>query len=277
MEFSFLLIVKLFLSFTLFSGAAEGHAEIAEISQQVNPSAFPTGHYIDFSGDIGGTTAIHASLFVFADHTVKGSYFYDYRGQEDQGKKPFYRMNLEGVIDEDGKVDLKETDLGGRHLGQFVGQFGTDEGAELSFTGTHHDLFGGEDRNFYLAGDVQEGLTEYDNRYAISGTQLHDNEVEFFAHRVQTTLLNRDAEQFMKMVEFPVRWVTGPGKAKKIKNEAQLREKFSDIFNEAARETLLNATYYMLSADMEGICLAGLVYFRPNKKKGLSIYKLVQS
>lgn len=275
MEFSLLWSLKIVFSLTLSAFTPPSQeAFFADSDLQVEMD-IPTGQYIDFSGDIGGTVPIQASLYIFEDHSVKGSYFYDYRGQEDQAKKPFYRMNLEGVV-KDGKVDLEESDMGGRHLGQFVGQFGTDEGAELSFTGTHHDLFGGEDQNFYLSGNVQTEKVAYDSRYAQCGTQLHDNEVEFFAHRVQTTLLQRNSEQFIKMVNFPLLLQSGSKKAKKIKSEAQLRERFSEIFNKEAREILLNSTYYMLSTNDEGIDLGGIIFIRPNKNKGLSIYKIKQ-
>lgn len=256
MEFSLLLAIKVLFAFTL-------------------QSDIPTGKYIDFSGDIGGATAIQASLFVFPDNTIKGAYFYDQRGQTDQAKKPFYRMNLEGQIKE-GIVDLKESDLGGRHLGQFVGQFGTDEGAELSFTGTHHDLFGGKDQNFYLSGNVQAEGSEYDHRYAKCGTQLHDNEVEFFAHLLKTTLLKKKAEPFLKMVSYPLLLQSNSGKKKKIKNEAQLRERFAEIFNSNAHNTLLNSPHYMMSVDKEGIVLADFIHLRPNENKGLSVYMIVQ-
>lgn len=256
MEFSLLLAIKVLFAFTL-------------------QSDIPTGQYIDFSGDIGGTTAIQASLFIFPDHTVKGAYFYDLRGQADQAKRPFYRMNLEGQV-KDGKFDLKESDMGGRHLGQFVGQFGTDEGAELSFSGTHHDLFGGKDRNFYLSGNVQSGDTEYDHRYAPAETQLHDNEVEFFAHLLQTTLLKKKAEPFLKMVSYPLLLQSNSGKKKKIKNETQLRERFAEIFNGNAHNLLLNASHSAMPVTDEGIVLAGFIYLRPNEKRGLSVYKIAQ-
>lgn len=270
MEFSLVLAFKYLLAVSLFSGNPLSQAP--SLHPLTDP---PTGQYIDFSGDIGGTTLVQASLYLFSDGTVKGGYFYDWRGQEDQVRKPFYRMNLAGTFKE-GKIDLQETDLGGRHLGQFVGQFGTDEGAEWSLTGVHHDLFGGKDQNFYLSGDIQEAGCDYNERYAISGTQLHDHEVEYFAHRVQTTVLQRNSESFMTMVEFPLLLQSASGKSKKIKNEAQLRERFPDIFNPDAHQLLLNAPHYMMPVDEDGIVLGEVLHLRPNKRKGLSVYKITQ-
>ena len=265
MEYPLLFALKCFLSLTLFTGPSATTTQLEEGGK---------AKYIDLHGDIGGDIKVLATLCLFPDSSIQGQYYYDQRGEQNEHQKPFYRLMLFGKV-HNGEVDLREMDPGGRQLGQFIGHFGSDEMEEMSFTGTHHDLFSGKDLNFYFSGGVFSESMAYEQRYAESGTQLNDHEVDFFAHRIRNLVLSRNSESLIKAVQFPLLIEDAKGKTRKIKKAEQLREEFADIFTPETMAALTKCQYTMLPCDKNGIRLGGVILLQPNESKGLSVVRIM--
>ncbi|TGE38832.1 hypothetical protein E4K67_04975 [Desulfosporosinus fructosivorans] len=176
---------------------------------------------------------------------VVGTYFYEKQREE---------IKLKGKAGEKDII-LFEYNGTGVNTGVFQGKFVTVDIIE----GTWVNPVSKQSYPFTLSLQSNLPEVEYGKRYSVALNTKNDQDVENFAGRIQSYLVNENKEQLAEQVVYPIT-VKIDDKVTKIQNNADFIKNYDQIFYPKYRQVITNAYTKYLFANWQGIMLGEGIY-----------------
>lgn len=221
-------------------------------------TALPEGYYFDFRGSIDEQYPFAMTLYRAANNQIRGAYYYE---------KYEKRIELAGIIKDNGDVVLAETNAEGEKNGEFRGKVDQD-GDNWTFKGKWRNTGGSKKLNFSAKGfkGVQFPM-EYGHRYEASGTGLHDAQVENFAYDFKKAILIGEIDRIWDLSggEFRVNGMVDgkPEAVLWIKSREDFENAYDDVFSPDVIQRLREAEPFMLFARDQGIMMGnGVIWLK---------------
>lgn len=204
-------------------------------------SLFEKGYY-DYQGTINNIP-IQMSIYPL-DKDIVGTYFYEKQRKE---------IKLRGKAG--GKdIILYEYDKTGKNTGVFQGKMNTVD----KIIGTWISADGKRSLPFSLSLKSNIPGANYGKRYAVA-VNKSDQDVENFASKIQSYIINDNKEQLAKEVQYPIN-VKINGKVTKIQNSTDFIKNYDQIFNLSYKNAISNAFTKYLFVNWQGIMFGEGLY-----------------
>ena len=204
-------------------------------------SLFEKGYY-DYQGTINNIP-IQMSIYPL-DKDIVGTYFYEKQRKE---------IKLRGKAG--GKdIILYEYDKTGKNTGVFQGKMNTVD----KIIGTWISADGKRSLPFSLSLKSNIPGANYGKRYAVA-VNKSDQDVENFASKIQSYIINDNKEQLAKEVQYPIN-VKINGKVTKIQNSTDFIKNYDQIFNLSSKNAISNAFTKYLFVNWQGIMFGEGLY-----------------
>lgn len=202
----------------------------------MSKSKFENGYY-DYQGTINNNLLIQMSIYPLPDEIV-GSYFYEKQGKE---------IKLKGKADEKDII-LYEYDESGNNAGIFKGTMDTVD----KIQGTWISGDGKISYPFSLSLKSIIPGSEYGKRYAVAVGKISDEDVEKFAGKIQSYIMNNNKEKLAEKISYPIN-VKINGKTVKIQNKDEFIKNYNLIFNPNYKQAMTNAFTKYMFANYKGV------------------------
>ena len=204
-------------------------------------SLFEKGYY-DYQGTINNIP-IQMSIYPL-DKDIVGTYFYEKQRKD---------IKLRGKAG--GKdIILYEYDKTGKNTGVFQGKMNTVD----KIIGTWISADGKRSLPFSLSLKSNIPGANYGKRYAVA-VNKSDQDVENFASKIQSYIINDNKEQLAKEVQYPIN-VKINGKVTKIQNSTDFIKNYDQIFNLSSKNAISNAFTKYLFVNWQGIMFGEGLY-----------------
>lgn len=202
----------------------------------MSKSKFEKGYY-DYQGTINNNLLIQMSIYPLPDEIV-GSYFYEKQGKE---------IKLKGKADEKDII-LYEYDESGKNTGIFKGTIDTVDKIEGNW------ISGDGKISYPFSLSLKSILpgSEYGKRYAVAVGKISDEDVEKFASKIQSYIINNNKEKLAGEISYPIN-VKINDKTIKIQNKAEFIKNYDLIFNSKYKQAMTNAFTKYMFANYKGV------------------------
>ncbi|MBE6069528.1 MAG: hypothetical protein E7211_17840 [Clostridium lundense] len=202
----------------------------------MSKSKFEKGYY-DYQGTINNNLLIQMSIYPLPDEIV-GSYFYEKQGKE---------IKLKGKADEK-YIILYEYDESGKNTGIFKGTMDTVDKIQGTW------ISGDGKINYPFSLSLKSILpgSEYGKRYAVAVGEISDEDVEKFANKIQSYIINNNKEKLAGEISYPIN-VKINDKTTKIQNKAEFFKNYDLIFNSKYKQVMTNAFVKYMFANYKGV------------------------
>lgn len=206
-------------------------------------SQFEIGYH-DYQGTINNKLPIHMSIYPLKKNMV-GTYFYDKQRKE---------IKLAGKAGEKNII-LYEYDVAGKNTGIFKGTMNTVDKIE----GTWISADGKKSYPFTLSLKSIITGAEYGKRYQAALNIKSDEDVENFASKIQTLVVNDNKEELAQKIKYPI-YAKINGKSTKIQNKDDFIKNYSQIFNSNYKQVISNAFTKYMFVNWQGIMFGEGLY-----------------
>ncbi|WP_052085594.1 hypothetical protein [Clostridium sp. HMP27] len=205
-------------------------------SLDMSKSKFEKGYY-DYQGTINNNLLIEMSIYPLSNEIV-GSYFYNKQGKE---------IKLKGKADEK-EIILYEYDKSGKNTGIFKGTMDTVDKIQGTW------ISGDGKINYPFSLSLKSILpgSEYGKRYAVAVGEISDKDVEKFASKIQSYIINDNKEKLAGEINYPIN-VKINDKTRKIQNKAEFIKNYDFIFNSKYKQVMTNAFSKYMFANYKGV------------------------
>lgn len=199
-------------------------------------SPFEKGYY-DYQGTISNNMPIYMTVYPLGKDLV-GSYFYESQRKE---------INLKGKAGEK-EIILYEYDETGKKTGVFKGTMSTVDKIE----GTWSRADNKKSYPFTLSLVSILPGAEYGKRYAGAINAASDQDVEEFARKIQSYVLNENKEQLSKEIKYPIT-VKIDDKATTIQSKDEFIKNYDKIFHSKYKQAITSAITEYMFVNWQGV------------------------
>ena len=202
----------------------------------ITKSLFEKGYY-DYEGAINNNIKIQMSIYK-QDKEIVGTYFYEKQRKE---------IKLKGKSDEKD-ITLYEYDAAGKNMGIFMGTMKTVDKIEGKWISADHKT----SYPFTLTLKSNIVADVYGKRYAVALNTKSDKDVEEFADKIQSYIINGDKQQLANQIQYPINAKLN-GKVVKIQNKDYFIKNYDLIFYPKYKAAITNSFTKYLFVNYKGI------------------------
>jgi hypothetical protein len=199
-------------------------------------SPFEKGYY-DYQGTIGNNMAIQATVYPLGQEIV-GSYYYESQKKE---------MKLKGKAG-DSDLALYEYDASGKNTGIFKGTVKSVDKIEGTWISPDNKF----SYPFSLTLKSIIPGAEYGKRYEVAVGSISDQEVENYASKIQSYIINDNKEQLSSEINYPIK-VKINDKLTTIQDKESFIKNYNLIFHARYKQDMINASNKYMFAKVSGI------------------------
>jgi hypothetical protein len=199
-------------------------------------SPFEKGYY-DYQGTIGNNISIQATIYPLGQEIV-GSYYYESQRKE---------MKLKGKAG-DSDLVLYEYDASGKNTGIFKGTVKSVDKIEGTWVSSDNKF----SYPFSLTLKSIIPGAEYGKRYEVAVGSISDQEVENYASRIQSYIINDNKEQLSSEINYPIK-VKINNKLTTIQDKESFIRNYDLIFHSKYKQDMTNASNKYMFAKASGI------------------------
>lgn len=199
-------------------------------------SPFEKGYY-DYHGTIGNKMSIQVSLYPLGGEIV-GSYYYESQRKE---------MKLKGKAG-GGDLLLYEYDASGKNTGIFKGTVKSVDKIEGTWISPDNKF----SYPFSLTLSSIIPGAEYGKRYEVAVGSISDQEVENYAGKIQSYIINNNKEQLSNEINYPIK-VKINDKLTTIQDKESFIRNYDLIFHPKYKQDMINASNKYMFAKASGI------------------------
>ncbi|MCB2360971.1 hypothetical protein [Clostridium estertheticum] len=205
-------------------------------NMDITKSLFKKGYY-DYEGTINNNIKIQMSIYK-QNKEIVGTYFYEKQKKE---------IKLKGKSDEKDII-LYEYDATGKNTGIFTGIMKTVDKIEGKWVSADNKT----SYPFSLTLKSNIAADVYGKRYAIALNTKKDKDVEEFADKIQSYVVNGDKQLLAEQIKYPIN-VKINGKIEKIQNKDYFIKNYDLIFYPKYKASISNSFTKNLFVNYQGI------------------------
>ena len=205
-------------------------------NMDITKSLFKKGYY-DYSGNINNNIKIEMSIYK-QDKDIVGTYFYENQRKE---------IKLKGKSDEKDII-LYEYDAAGKNTGIFIGTMETVDKIEGKWVSADNKT----SYPFTLTLKSNIAADVYGKRYAVALNTKSDKDVEEFADKIQSYVVNGDKQRLAEQIKYPINAKVN-GKVVKIENKDYFIRNYNQIFYPKYKDVISNSYAKYLFVNYQGI------------------------
>ncbi|HEY8892583.1 MAG TPA: lipoprotein [Clostridium sp.] len=205
-------------------------------NMDISKSLFKKGYY-DYNGTINNNIKIQMSIYK-QDREIVGTYFYEKQGKE---------IKLKGKSDEKDII-LYEYDAAGKNTGIFMGTMKTVDKIEGKWVSADNKT----SYPFTLTLKSNIVADVYGKRYAVALNTKSDKDVEDFARKIQSYVVNGDKQQLAEQIKYPINAKIN-GKVVNIQSKEYFIKNYDQIFYPNYKIAISNSFTKNLFVNYQGI------------------------
>ncbi|MBU3176539.1 hypothetical protein KPL47_09145 [Clostridium estertheticum] len=205
-------------------------------NMDITKSLFKKGYY-DYEGTINNNIKIQMSIYK-QNKEIVGTYFYEKQKKE---------IKLKGKSDEKDII-LYEYDATGKNTGIFTGTMKTVDKIEGKWVSSDNKT----SYPFTLTLKSNIAADVYGKRYAVALNTKKDKDVEEFADKIQSYVVNGDKQGLAEQIKYPVNAKIN-GKVEKIQNKDYFIKNYDLIFYPKYKASISNSFTKNLFVNYQGI------------------------
>ncbi|MBU3101122.1 MULTISPECIES: hypothetical protein [Clostridium] len=205
-------------------------------NMDITKSMFKKGYY-DYEGTIKNNIKIQMSIYK-QNKEIVGTYFYEKQKKE---------IKLKGKSDEKDII-LYEYDAKGKNTGIFTGTMKTVDKIEGKWVSADNK----SSYPFTLTLKSNIASDVYGKRYAVALNTKKDKDVEEFARKIQSYVVNGDKQGLAEQIKYPINAKIN-GKVVKIQNKDYFIKNYDLIFYPKYKASISNSFTKNLFVNYQGI------------------------
>ncbi|MBW9151486.1 hypothetical protein [Clostridium estertheticum] len=205
-------------------------------NMDITKSLFKKGYY-DYEGTINNNIKIQMSIYK-QNKEIVGTYFYENKKKE---------IKLKGKSDEKDII-LYEYDATGKNTGIFMGKMKTVDKIEGKWVSSDNKT----SYPFTLTLKSNIAADVYGKRYAVALNTKNDKDVEKFADKIQSYVVNGDKQRLAEQIKYPINAKIN-GKVVKIQNKDYFIKNYDLIFYPKYKASISNSFTKNLFVNYQGI------------------------